>query len=73
MDLSCPRCGGAMERGFIIDVTCGGVAPPEWAEGEPEVSFWTGVKLKGRVRHPVRTYRYEGCGYLESYAPLSPE
>jgi hypothetical protein len=31
-------------------------------------SIWTGMKMRGRERHPVITYRCAGCGFLESYA-----
>lgn len=68
---NCPKCATAMESGFILDR--GGsssyFSTPEWAEGEPEPSFWTGLKLKGRERHAVTTFRCPACGYLESYAP----
>jgi dienelactone hydrolase len=37
-------------------------------EGRPEASIWTGLKIKGKRRIPVRTFRCEACGYLESYA-----
>jgi hypothetical protein len=57
-----------MEQGFMIEATYGAVVPPEWAEGELERSFWTGVVLKGRVRRTVTTYRCTACGLLESYA-----
>jgi hypothetical protein len=59
-----------MEPGFVIDkgTPGGSVSSPEWASGTPEPSFWSGVDLRGVVRHPVVTYRCTGCGYLESYA-----
>ena len=66
--LICPRCQGTMESGFIVDHTHGGFAPPEWVEGSPERSFWVGVKMSGKKRLPVETFRCERCGYLESYA-----
>ena len=65
---TCPKCGGAMERGFVVDHTYGGFAKPEWAEGRAEPSMWTGIKMSGKARHPVETYRCVQCGYLESYA-----
>jgi len=40
----------------------------EWLEGEPEKSFWSGIKTEGRERLPVSTFRCPKCGYLESYA-----
>ena len=58
-----------MELGVIIDVGYGAVTQSSWVDGEPEKSIWTGLKLKGRVRIPVITYRCPHCGYLESYAP----
>ena len=58
-----------MESGFVIDKTGNAFATaPQWAEGLPERSFWTGLNLDGRERHAVITYRCSACGYLESYA-----
>jgi hypothetical protein len=57
-----------MELGFLVDNAHGAVAEPLWADGPLEVSFWTGVKMKGREKRRVETYRCESCGYLESYA-----
>jgi hypothetical protein len=67
----CPKCGGAMEEGFLLDRTHGGVGASAWVAGVPEKSFWTGLKLKGRAQLPVATWRCRRCGYLESYAPSS--
>lgn len=66
----CSKCGTMMEPGFLIDKGTPGSASsaPEWADGVPEVSFWTGLKLRGHVRHPVTTFRCQACGFLESYA-----
>jgi hypothetical protein len=59
-----------MESGFVIDKVGNSFASaPEWAEGVPERSFWTGLNVAGRERHAVVTYRCSACGYLESYAP----
>ena len=59
-----------MESGFVIDkVGNDSYRAPEWAEGVPASSFWTGLKLDGRERHAVVTYRCSACGYLESFAP----
>ena len=60
-----------MEPGFLLDKSHGDeyVNAPEWAEGEAEPAFWTGLKLRGRERHRVVTFRCESCGFLESYAP----
>ena len=61
-----------MESGFVIDRVGHDVTSafaPEWTEGVPKRSFWTGLNLAGRERHAVVTYRCSACGYLESYAP----
>ncbi len=67
---TCPKCQHSMEPGFVLDTAYGDsyFASPEWADGTPDVSFWTGVRMKGRERHPITTYRCSGCGYLEAYA-----
>lgn len=57
-----------MEPGFVVDHTYGGVAKPEWASGEPQYSIWTGVRLRGRTRYRVITYRCGSCGRLEAFA-----
>ena len=66
--LSCPRCAGSMEPGYILDETYGKVGSEKWVEGEPQYSIWTGLRLRGKQRLQVTTYRCRGCGYLESYA-----
>ena len=66
--LTCPRCSGNMETGLIVDYTYGAQMQSRWAEGQPEKSRWYGLKLRGKVTHPVTTFRCEKCGYLESYA-----
>ena len=65
---NCPKCQGEMEEGFIADTTYGGVVTSKWVEGEPEKSFWTGIKTRDREQIQISTYRCAGCGYLESYA-----
>jgi len=65
----CLRCRGPMEPGFLIDRRQHSqMGTQTWVEGEPEHSFWLGLKTRGREKLPVRTYRCERCGYLESYA-----
>lgn len=66
---ACPRCQGQMQRGFVPDKGHGdGLKVPEWLEGQPEPSFWRGLKTKGRERFAVQTFRCTRCGFLESYA-----
>ncbi|MCP4249985.1 MAG: hypothetical protein GY778_23335 [bacterium] len=64
----CPRCGESMEIGFMLDANAGknSAEPARWAEGEPVVSFWFGVR--NPIKRKVQTYRCTACGYLESYA-----
>jgi len=64
-----------MDPGFILDKIHGAgiFSSAEWAEGTPEHSWWTGVKMGERERHPITTYRCSGCGYLESYAVTGME
>jgi hypothetical protein len=74
--LVCPKCSGAMELGFVVDHTYGSayVMAPEWAEGAAQTSTWSGyVKMGGKERHPVQTFRCVHCGYLESDARLPTE
>ena len=65
----CPKCGPAMEEGFVLDERHHGVSQSAWVEGEPVPSFWRGLKLSGQRRLKVATFRCSKCGYLESYAP----
>lgn len=57
-----------MEEGFLLDQAHGTMVQPKWMEGPPEKSFWTGVKMSGRVKIKVTTLRCVKCGFLESYA-----
>jgi len=40
----------------------------KWVEGEPETSFWLGLKIKGRRTFPVFADRCPQCGTLELHA-----
>lgn len=63
-----------MEEGFVADKAHYSVPETQkWVEGAPERSRWSGIKLRGHVVIPVKTYRCEKCGYLESYATADPE
>jgi hypothetical protein len=67
--ISCLRCDVAMEEGFIPDLAdLNYPQVPQWAEGRPVKSFWSGLKLKDRDRYPITTYRCPKCGMLQSYA-----
>ena len=66
--LNCPRCSGSMEVGFVVDEGYGTRTVAKWVAGEPERSMWTGLKLRGKAKQDVVSYRCKRCGYLESYA-----
>lgn len=66
--LTCPKCSGSMAEGFLLENVHGYNAAAEWVEGAPEKSIWTGLKIGGRTRHKVQTWRCGRCGFLESYA-----
>lgn len=65
----CPKCGGAMIAGYVVDHTHGGANVAQWVEGAPDKSFWVGLKLRGKPRLDIATWRCRRCGFLESYAP----
>ena len=64
----CLRCSGSMEVGFIVDEGYGTRTVSKWIGGAPEPSVWTGLKVRHKTKHDIRTYRCARCGYLESYA-----
>ena len=69
--MTCPKCSGHMESGFIRDRAAGAAdLQAKWVEGPPTPSVWLRdrVKMEGREPVPVTTFRCGGCGYLESYA-----
>ena len=57
-----------MAEGYVIDRTYGSVAVGSWVEGTPERSVWTGLKLAGKAKIDVATWRCGRCGFLEQYA-----
>ena len=69
--VDCPLCGKPMEEGFVlaVDVATHAATQTAWLEGAPEYRRWWGLKLKGRRRIPIATFRCTGCGYLASFAP----
>jgi len=57
-----------MAPGYVIDEGYGTRTVANWVAGEPERSMWTGLKLRGKDKLAITTYRCSRCGYLESYA-----
>ena len=63
-----------MEKGFILDYGESNMKRVNsWVEGEPDKSFWSGIKIKDKERYSITTFRCAGCGYLESYATEATE
>jgi hypothetical protein len=57
-----------MEEGFVLGNNLSNVIPSVWIEGAPEPSFWTGIKVSGRTKRRVQTFRCTACGHLDSFA-----
>lgn len=65
----CPKCQAAMAEGYTVDRGENGARRVnQWIEGAPQKSFWLGLKLGGRRRIDIATWRCGRCGFLESYA-----
>lgn len=69
MSKSCAKCGGRMDQGFIADSTDNYTKAAHWVDGAPEKNFWGGIKMRGRKKLQIETWRCGRCGLLESYAP----
>lgn len=55
---ACPKCNNVMEEGFVVDNADGGARlQSHWVEGQPEQSWLTGVKTRGRRKLAVTTTR----------------
>jgi predicted nucleic-acid-binding Zn-ribbon protein len=67
MRKDCPKCGASMTEGFIPDESDNGRKVNKWIEGAPE-KHWYGLKLRGKTRYYIQTFRCNRCGYLENYA-----
>ena len=70
--ITCAKCGGLMEAGWVPDFGHGSVFLPKWFRGVPEKSWWTGLRIPEHdpLNDPlyIRVFRYEACGFLEAYA-----
>lgn len=70
---ACPKCQASMSEGFVIDNTYGSRGVSKWVEGPPQASMWVGIKLDGKTPMAIVSWRCDGCGYLEHYAPRSKD
>lgn len=68
---TCPKCGGAMKPGFLLDFTEGiRRVPARWVEGTAEAAPGTGTKTGDRDMRRVDADRCSACGFLEFYARI---
>ncbi|MEZ0244546.1 MAG: hypothetical protein ACAH11_14320 [Sphingomonas sp.] len=57
-----------MTQGLILDTNQSGAhAVSSWIEGAPDRG-WLGLKLRGRTKYEILTWRCGRCGFLEGYA-----
>ena len=64
----CPKCSAEMEPGFLLGSGRNWYRPAEWFEGPPEINWLGGLKLRGKRRFRVESWRCKKCGFLEHYA-----
>lgn len=55
--MSCPKCEGEMEQGFIVDYSHAALFVSQWAPGAPKKSFWQQTRLPKEGVIPVGTFR----------------
>ncbi len=66
--VTCPKCGGEMVQGWVVDTTYGGRVATQWAPGSPKESFWRGTKEPEGPLRTIGAFRCSKCGFLEFYA-----
>ena len=65
----CPKCGGAMVDGHIVDRGDSNLLMPAgWIPGEPRRGFFGNLKVAKRPVFQITALRCESCGYRETYA-----
>jgi hypothetical protein len=65
----CPHCQGRLEEGFLLGGSDGEVnTAARWVEGPPVKNFLRMLKLKGRRKIDLKSFRCRDCGFLETYA-----
>jgi hypothetical protein len=64
----CPKCQGAMVRGFIPDYSYNAIFFATWCEGLPRRSWFRKIKAPKIKCVPIGAFRCASCGYLEAYA-----
>ncbi len=67
-EMKCPKCSGAMAEGFILDHGhYDSKRQQMWVEGQPEKSFWSGIKTSDKDAFKVQAFRCANCNFLEFY------
>lgn len=57
-----------MREGFVLDLGDYQIKQQQvWVEGEPEPSFWSGLKTNDRDAFNVQAFRCAVCNFLEFY------
>lgn len=72
----CPKCGGEMIDGFVMDSSHGAALVSQWVKGKPRAKTLFGrIVSKYIIKTPspndvlpIATFRCQLCGFLESYA-----
>lgn len=75
MHVTCPKCGSAMDRGYMPDTTHGAATvQASWTPGEPEqirfLGIDGGIRKKPDESIRVVAYRCIKCAFVELYAPV---
>jgi len=67
--ITCIRCKGAMQEGFLVDSGMASLGVTHWYGGPPKMrSFGRGIEVIGKQMKRVAAYRCEQCGTLELVA-----
>jgi Domain of unknown function (DUF6487) len=64
----CPKCGEAMEEGYLIDYAHGNAIMSRWVQGKPVPGIIWEVDPTSRKQLGITAFRCRKCGLLESYA-----
>ena len=59
---TCPRCGGQLKEGFVLDHAYLSVWRSLWVEGKPEKSSWSGLKTEGNGNMALRRIVAKNAG-----------
>lgn len=61
-----------MGQGFLLDLAhADSKKLTHWVEGAPERGWFGLLRVRGKRKLTVETWRCERCGFLESFAPAA--